>query len=144
MTEQKQSLADFVFENKDKMPDNVYKILMEQYAKEENDKKKGFVEVEYYFPKIVKWGDNGHKLVYEKRVAITQKYDDRFDYLNKEIEIGRMLYSRIVKDADNRDIKHHDIDLITTDDDELYAIKYNGDDTYLHTEQVFVVSVRDL
>jgi hypothetical protein len=49
-----------------------------------------------------------------------------------------------VKDADNRDIKHHDIDLITTDDDELYAIKYNGDDTYLHTEQVFVVSVKDL
>ena len=147
MTEQKQSLADFVFQNKDKMPDNVYKILMEQYAKEENDKNKGFVEVEYRFPEIKKWGDNGHKLVYEKKVAITKKYDDRFDEPYKEMKIGMMSYPRIVRNPYHHSIDsmEHDIHLIMNDaDGEGLEIKYDGEGTYLHTEQVFVVSVRDL
>jgi hypothetical protein len=143
MSEQKQSLADFVFENKDKMPDNVYKILMEQYAKQEQQPK-GFVEVEYYFPKVVKWGANGHKLVYEKRKAITQKYDDKFDVNQKLIKIGRMLYSRIVKDAEYCDYTSHDIELIGTDDDDAFEMKYNGENTYLHTSHIFVLSVKDL
>lgn len=143
MSEQKQSLADFVFENKDKMPDNVYKILMEQYAKQEQQPK-GFVEVEYYFPKIVKWGINGHKLVYEKRKAITQKYDDKFDDYQKLIKTGRMLYSRIVKDAEECDYTSHEIELIGSDDDEPFEMKYNGENTYLHTSHIFVISVKDL
>ena len=144
MSEQKQSLADFVFENKDKMPDNVYKILMEQYAKQEQQK--GFVEVEYYFPEIKKWGNNGHKLVYEKKVAIIKKYDDRFDEQNREITVGRRLYSRIVRNPFHSPSSlEHDICLIVNEDDnEGLEIKYNGEDTVLHTSQVFVVSVKDL
>ena len=76
MSEQKQSLADFVFENKDKMPDNVYKILMEQYAKQEQQK--GFVEVVYLYPKIVEYREREYRIEYFRRVAIVKKYDDRF------------------------------------------------------------------
>jgi len=146
MTEQKQSLADFVFENKDKMPDNVYKILMEQYAKEENDKNKGFVEVEYRFPIIKKWGDNGHRLLYEKKVAITKKYDDRYGEQYKEMKLGMMSYSRITRNPYHSvGSMEYDISLIENDaDGEGLELKYDGEDTYLLTEQVFVVSVRDL
>jgi len=127
------------------MPDNVYKILMEQYAKAEQQPK-GFVEVEYRFPIIKKWGDNGHKLVYEKKVAITKKYDDRYDEQYKEIKIGMMSYSRITRNPYHSIFSiEYDICLIQNDaDGEGLEIKYDGEDTHLHTEQVFVVSVRDL
>ena len=55
-----------------------------------------------------------------------------------------MWYSRIVKDADEDDITNHQINLIETDDCDMYELKCNGEDTYLHTSQVFVVSVKDL
>ena len=92
MSEQKQSLADFVFENKDKMPDNVYKTLMEQYAKK--DELKGYVEVEYWKPSIL-WLEKGddydgspYHLVFDEVKTIVKKYDDRFCGDNKQIKIG--------------------------------------------------------
>jgi hypothetical protein len=84
-------------------------------------------------------------LVYDTRKAITQKYDDRFDVNNKEVKIGLMWYSRIVKDNDEDDVTSHQINLIECDNDcDMFELKCCGEDTYLHTSQVFVVSVRDL
>lgn len=137
--DEEQSLADFVFENKDKMSDNIYKTLMEKYAKKDADKK-GYVEVEYAYPAIVPWGDGGeHKLLYKRRIAITKKYYGR----DKEIKVGLCEYIHIVKCA--YDTHQHLIDLISSgEEDEGYVIKYCGNNINLFTDSVFILSVKDI
>jgi len=144
MTEQKQSLADFVFENKDKMPDNVYKILMEQYAKENENK--GFVEVEYLEPTIIKM-NSCYDLVFKKHRVIVKKYDERFATC-KEIKIGTIRRGRVCPNPygeGNNDmtnplylLKYTEVHLRKDDSDD-------GDDEYgLECEDVIVMSVKDL
>lgn len=154
MSEQKQSLADFVFENKDKMPDNVYKILMEKYAKEENDKKKGFVEVVYLYPKIVEYREREYRIEYFRRVAIVKKYDDRFKG-EEEIKIGLVDYGRVCKNAycpndkDNEIYISDDANIVLVRDtgrafDNDWEVEKGADYFHLTCYEVFVVSVKDL
>jgi hypothetical protein len=150
MSEQKQSLADFVFENKDKMPDNVYKILMEQYAKQEQQK--GFVEVEYLYPRIDEYRECEYRIEYRKRVAIVKKYDERFKG-EEEIKIGLVDYGRVCKNAYCPNDKDNQISV--SDEAKMVLVKdsnYGGDmeiergaDYFsLTCDEVFVTSVKDL
>jgi hypothetical protein len=154
MSEQKQSLADFVFENKDKMPDNVYKILMEKYAKEENDRKKGFVEVVYLYPTIVEYREDEYRIEYKKRVAIVKKYDERFKG-EEEIKIGLVDYGRVCKNAycpndkDNQISVSVEANIVLVKDnrrgyDDEWEVEKGADFFYLTCDEVFVVSVKDL
>ena len=152
MTEQKQSLADFVFENKDKMPDNVYKILMEQYAKEENDKKKGFVEVVYLYPRIDEYRECEYRIEYKKRVAIVKKYDERFKG-KEEIKIGLFNYGRVCKNAycpndiDNQISVSDEAKVVLVKDGSSCGdmeIERGADYFSLTCDEVFVTSVKDL
>jgi hypothetical protein len=143
MSEQKQSLADFVFENKDKMPDNVYKILMEQYAKE--DTQKGFVEVEYFEPKVKKDGD-AYRLNYKKSRTIVRKYDDRYPSGWKEIKIGNVPYGRVCPHPyakNDSDAIFNNIHMLN---DLNVSIKEEDDDDgySLEAYEVIVTSIKQL
>jgi hypothetical protein len=143
MTEQKQSLADFVFENKDKMPDNVYKILMEQYAKENDNK--GFVEVEYLQPTVIKM-NRSYDLVFKKHRVIVKKYDERFATC-KEIKIGTILRGRVCPNPYGEGNGYMTNPLYLLKDTEVHLRKYDEDDEdecVLECEYVIVMSVKDL
>ena len=147
MTEQKQSLADFVFENKDKMPDNVYKILMEQYAKAEQHPK-GFEEVEYLMPRILPRGDGEYELDYMKRIVIVKKYDDRFYESWKEIKVGLVPFGRVKRSAymTMNEISFHNVLIIKDTQEGLddWEVEKGADYYHLMCKEVFVVSVKDL
>jgi hypothetical protein len=155
MSEQKQSLADFVFENKDKMPDNVYKTLMEQYAKK--DELKGYVEVEYFKPTVIwvekseNYDGSPYHLVFEEVKTIVKKYDDRFDGDNKHIKIGKVHYGRVCQNMFDKTGTYNQINMLRNTglslrphnecdmDDENKEI-----DNHLYSDYVIVVTVKDL
>lgn len=152
MSEQKQSLADFVFENKDKMPDNVYKILMEQYAKQEQQK--GFVEIIYLYPKLMEDCDHSFELKYFKRHAIVKKYDNRYKG-EEEMKVGLFQYGRICKNTSAPDgfLQNYiqltcDSNLVLVRDigrtDCDWEIEKGAEYFNCTATEVFVISVKDL
>jgi hypothetical protein len=157
MSEQKQqSLADFVFENKDKIPDNIYKILMEQYAKK--DELKGYVEVEYFKPTVV-WVDKCHRdddgspyhLVFDEVKTIVKKYDDRFDGEHKQIKIGKVPYGRVCQNMFNKTgifnqinvLRNTGLSLRPHNEDDI-GDEYKEIDNHLYCNDVIVTSMKEL